>query len=221
MDFAARVPAFVRALGAWLRRGYPLWGAVLVPLSALMACRWLPLPAEASMRWAGLFVQLAGLLVVAQELARAQAAFKGGSGHAWRAALGWLVRYWQERPRWAVRFELRQAGAVSMAGALGLRGSVEAHRVEPLTLEERVSRLEDQWKEDRKEAQQLRTDLERHARETREALANEAAARQREVDRINRQLADTATGGIPDQVTGWTWLLAGAVLSSLPQEVWS
>jgi hypothetical protein len=200
--------------------------AVLVPLGFMIAALFIRYSDQLDdrIRLAGLCLNVLGLIVVAVELARTQGEFKGkdadGLRSGFRLALesmiGWTRDYTKSFPtRFRFRDIVINAGSAGSINVAGQAAIVSTGVVGQQTLEQRIELLEARQKEDRAAL----SDTWRELRETTRRLdtfqAN-ADGRHRE---LQQRLEGFATGGIPAQAMGWTWLLFGTIMDGASEEL--
>lgn len=158
---------------------------------------------------AGLVLQSFGLCVVAWGLYQTRCLFDHPTLlealRNWRDGIAAACR--PSQPREAIPRGAATATGIATASAAGVRPGK--------TLEERVTALESNIDE-------IREDIKRREEEVtavRGEVKQERQEREREIKRVSAQLEETAVGGLHLEALGLVWILAGAVATSLPDEI--
>ena len=195
---AHEIGACVLGLAAAL--GYILWGGPVTE-------------GEPRVRYAGLVLQLLGILTVAMGVSQTRTLFRRPGMRA--AAAQWFSRHPKLIPR-------PIAGSLNttlegLTANVHLRGSAAARLSS--SLEDRINELGTELKR----IEQLVTDASAQLRQAdaqlREGLDSEVMARTAEVSRVSAILESAQTGGLNLTMAGAIWLFFGAILGSLSVEL--
>jgi len=198
----------VDARETWLTL-LPLAAMLLLP--GLLTCR-----SEDMLRYSGLLLQLAGLVVVAIGIRDTRRLFG-------RPTLVQIAATWFERLRVALRNPpavITARGSISLSGSLTLRASGTATlSAAPRSIEERVASLEKAADGARERLNALHDQIQTSAKGLRDQLAAEERARQEADGTLRHLLEDQAAGGLHLETMGLCWLLVGTIVGSLTTEL--
>jgi hypothetical protein len=183
----------------------------------------LPSPAEARIRTAGGFLQIAGLLTVVIGISTLRRDFglPGTLSEITADALHWLrvtsSRLWRAFGHRSTKVLIAGSGSFAVAGNWRAHGKVRSapnattdQRL--TTLESNVDVLDDAvWK--------LREDLDHEVEQRKQAIATESRIREDTRQTLQERLADVAIGGIRLQTVGLVLLFLGILLATWSPEL--
>jgi hypothetical protein len=200
-----------RALGAVTYDASPAWILLAGIGAACVIGRFSTASGSAAVRWAGMTLQLLGLLAVAYGLRETRKVF--GAPTVVRRAWGWFGRLRQvfRRPKpIAVR---ASAGGVAVVG-----GRARVRRGAGATVEQRLDVLESNPKSFETEFDESTSELSSRTGRLEKELRRERDDRKAADGKTWSQIEETAIGGLHLEVVGLVWLALGVVGTSIPDE---
>jgi len=210
-DHTRKTLSYLRAHRAWLWESRFFWltvlGAVGVPVAVLV---WWPY--EHIIRYAGLGLQVAGILTVWWGIRETRKLFEHPT--FWMQAGEWFRR----RPRYGGRVVAGEGSAAAAAGAFG-RTTVWSHASSGATLEQRLEVLEKNLQSVRDDLSGFQTKTEEDIRRHDQAIREEQQARDSADQEIRKKLKSTETGGLHISAMGAIWLLVGVIMGTIPAEL--
>jgi len=190
------------------------WSAAIgLAVAYLVPCL-LGLDLESRLRWAGLMLQVGGLLTVAYGLIHRHREFRPEK--FWEAVNGWLRRCW-----WIVKPPSPNIINVSTHTKVELKpGSLHvtswnasAETDEKIELlRTRLDNLQGYVSKKVSKLQGQVTDLQ-------QKLAKEKRERRNTMSSLEEQVSELAVGGLGLEFVGLVWLFAGMILSAIPAEL--
>lgn len=207
-----RTITWLKQVAKWLAR-LRIVGVAFVPVFATFAYLWLFCWTEPHIRWAGLGLQLAGVLSVAYGVASTRKMF----GHP--SMLDRAMAFVHDRPCFPKPVESSIAIALSGLGAASSTGSATFGVAPEQTIEARLSALEQQVKGIVTKAANDTAEIRGKLREQRGMIEAESVSRSEGDANLHRQLEMTATGGLDLSLCGVLWLLVGSTFGTIPAEL--
>jgi hypothetical protein len=187
-------------------------GVAFAPVFATFAYLWLFSWTEPHIRWAGLGLQLAGVLSVAYGVASTRKPF-GHPSTIDRAMT--FIREWPRYPRRITGIAASLQG-VSATSAIGM---VTAVATPEQTVEARLAALEQQVKDIVTKAAKDTAEIHGKLQEQRGLIEAESASRSEADANIHHQSEMTATGGLALSLCGVLWLLVGTTFGTICLEL--
>lgn len=186
-------------------------GPAVACLLAVLAGRLLNRGAADQVRYFGTWLQLFGLVLVAQGMRELRREFNRPTVFAaMRARINAILQSFRAQHHVAIT----GVGGVSLAGSVAL-----AHGRVRGTTEQRLDGLERDIDALRKDAQERENKVQDKLSELRAELSNEKQERIEAHAEINRKLDDVAVGGLHLNVIGLWWLLFATIANSVPDGV--
>lgn len=204
-----------RVLASKFREAWPTW-LLLGGLASALAIGWaFSKTLSDAIRYAGMLLQLLGLITVAIGLSQMRRLFGrpsfGTKVYAWFRGLASAFR----RPR---PITLEGVGAIGSAQAFGdLRVSRGTRPDAPL--EERVSTLEQNLRLFQEELDARVQQLRRELTGTKESIDRERRERVADNQRTNQKIDEVAVGGLYLEIVGLFWLILGVTGATIPGEI--
>ena len=206
-----KLSSFGRRAWPWLTENPIVWWEIAVLVIAL-AVGVFGGRSERWFRYPGLCLQIAGIATVALGIRATRRSF--GQPTFRERVRAWIGR----RPAWTQPTITANLVATSRAAGITARGSlsavaqddsiegrIDAVRRDLDALDHRVTQAR----------QQTETELQKQA----DALIAAEQRREKADRKLEAQLESTATGGLDLSFVGAVWLLFGAVMSTVPQEL--
>ena len=190
------------------------WVTIAVLLALLFMPALLTCSAEAAFRYAGLGLQLAGLLLVAWGIRETRKRFG-------RPSLGESLRRWFLKLK---RAAFPPPGSGSGHPVTVLPGTAEGTftgfpPTVSTTMEERLAALEAKLRGVQLQLTKFRSETTKAAQELRKAVAQETARREQADSGIRTLIEDQSAGGLHLEAMGLVWLLVGTLAGSLSAEL--
>ena len=209
-----RLWQWLRAIARWLWDGRDGWGPLLVVITIIFAASSGAKVLDDGLRYAGLFLQILGVVTVAIGLRDRRQTFQ---------KLGFLRLFllWLERfPRYAPKPHVISAQGIASGSAFGSAYVFEWHGIpDDATIEDRLTVLQrnldtvkqlalDAQKQAQEEAAKLQSKLEKesHERETSERA-------------LGAKLESVGAGNLHLEAAGVFWLIVGIILGTAPSEM--
>lgn len=195
----------------WVKRGWPLWGSLLLAACGLVAWS-LAAHTQTTLRRIGLVYEVLGVVAVLVEMATAMRRH----GIAWPPVqlLRYLCSIPVRRPR---DFTFTPGG-----GGIGFTGHApvvfQSGAPSP-TLEERVEALERRATELHQHIEQVDNRVATEERARIAAIGEEAARREQQGRRLDEGIRAIEVGSFELSLLGLLWLLVGMILTTGTQEV--
>ena len=167
---------------------------------------------EPHIRWAGLGLQLAGVLSVACGVASTRKQF-GHPSTIDRAMT--FIREWPRYPKPSTGI----AASLQAVGAMSATGTVPVGMAPEQTVEARLAALEQQLKDIVTKAANDAAEIRRQLRDHRGLIEAESASRSEGDANLHLQLEMTATGGLDLSLCGVLWLLVGTTFGTISPEL--
>jgi len=210
-DHMRKTISWLRRLSAWLLWEIRFfWVTILVLGVAVVVVVWWP--RENIIRYAGLGLQLMGILTVWWGIRETRKLFDHPT--FWMQARRWFGRF----PKYGGRVIGLVGSAVATVNA-SARASVWKGAGASATLEKRVGVLEENLTRVRDDLAGFRKITEDDIRKQDKAIKHEEQARHTAVHEISEKLKVTETGGLHISAMGALWLLAGVTMGTIPTEI--
>jgi hypothetical protein len=200
-----------KALWPWLMEAKYAWLALgVIAIALLSSILW---PSEKVIRYAGLILQLLGIVTVIWGISLTRALF----GHPSFAAkvLSWLERFPLRK-----RTVILGAGAGAVAMISGKARAYQSHTpAENATIEQRLDSLERNIQLIHERITGTEKEMDEEFRKTAEVIKSEAHTREAEDRILHKKLEATGIGGVHISAIGALWLFVGVVLSTAALEI--
>jgi hypothetical protein len=208
-----RARDWIRRLGGWLFNGRHLWGGPVGVFAAVGLCALLPWGSEIRIRYAGLFLELAGIVTVAVGLQETRTLFNRST--FLRSVAAWVGSF----PRWRVEQTI-----VTGAANIQLEGvNADAHGAAMLspnaTIEERLAHLQAQVQILGQLAFEMRMQFDAKFKTQEKVLDAERRERNDGDAGLHKLIDEAVAGGLTLEAMGLVWLVAGLVLSTASTEI--
>lgn len=183
--------------------------------AALILAVFWAFPAELAsrVRWCGTFFEFLGVGAVVLGVNRARVSF--GKPSVWQLPLIWIssARFiFIKRPAITLSAHAMLGGVSGMA-ALGTM------YVKPVTIEERVARLETQMEETNTKVENVRVELDKQVSAINAELQKERDEREKADKQVNQRLEEGMIGDSHLEIAGVCFLVLGLVMGNLAGEV--
>ena len=209
-----RLWQWFRAIMRWLWDGREGWGPLLVAFGIVIAASSSTKVFDDGLRYAGLVLQILGVVTVAIGLRDRRLTFqKLGLP---RLFLQWLARF----PRYAAKPHVISAQGIGSGSAVGSAYVFGWHGVPPnATVEDRLVVLQ----KNLDTVMQLALDAQKQAQEEAAKLHAELESERRERDKSDRalgaKLESVGAGNLHLEAAGVWWLIVGIILGTVPSEM--
>lgn len=211
---SGRLWQWLRAIAHWLWDGREGWGPLLVAVGIVIAASSITKVMDDGLRYAGLILQILGVVTVAIGLRdRRQMFQKLGLP---RLFLQWLARF----PRCASKPHIISAQGIASASAVGSAYAFGWHGVpDNATVEDRLVVLQ----KNLDTVKQLALDAQKQAQVEAAKLDSKLEAERREREASDRalgaKLESVGVGNLHLEGAGVFWLIVGIVLGTVPNEM--
>lgn len=211
---SGRLSQWLRAIAHWLWDGREGWGPLLIAVGIVIAASSITKVLDDGLRYAGLILQILGVVTVAIGLRdRRQTFQKLGLP---RLFLQWLARF----PRYAPKPHIISAQGIASASAVGSAYGFGWHGVpDNATVEDRLVALQ----KNLDTVKQLALDAQKQAQVEAAKLDSKLEAERREREASDRalgaKLESVGAGNLHLEGAGVFWLIVGVVLGTAPNEM--
>lgn len=206
--------AWLRRILRWLGEPKPLWigllGLLAAPFIGGMFADWKP---DDSVRYTGLALQVAGLLLVAVEIVKRRKEFPNGG--LWMAFKDWL-----KRGRAVFRGD---AVVVAVAAQAIASATAQAHATVGLgpqaTVWQHIEKLQREIDQASRQLFELEGRVDSDLSALKRSVTQEREERLQGERRLEGRIADLSVDWLYFEWVGFVWFLCGEVLSSLGPEL--
>lgn len=169
---------------------------------------------EACIRITGMVLQLLGVYSVIVGIDKTRELF--GEPSFYTISRDWLLSLIRKRKKSNLTASASLKMDSNLSAHLSLRHSSMGLKT---TLKERVLSLEKNIKYIDEDIKYLQEKVKNQNAELLKTINNKSETNQKEIDKINQKLMESATGGIHISALGASWLFFGVILSSLSNEI--
>lgn len=203
------------AVGHWLLVPWLLWfGIGLIAAAMAISLRFAPL-AEDGLRYAGVFLELAGILTVVIGILDKRAAFNRPG--FWVLLKQWVAQFPSFRSRSA---NVSGSAAITASGSI-VSGHLTTRPGPGASLESRVIALESQLLSLQEHTNTIQQEAQERDQRLNARVDEESERRASEIQKLFKKFEEFGADNLHLETVGILWLVVGLITSNLPREIMS